>query len=316
VAAVLGAGFEPIFVDIDPDSGIVIGSEWERARIAGASVALVVHLYGNPVEMWLVRAHFPVGQCLVVDDAAQAFGASNSEGIVGRQGDVGLLSFGQTKHIDAGGAMLLFADSAFADGVAECLHCIPPVPDSARQMHIERFRKGLDAARAQLRVDGANGALAFHGLLDGHFASLQMGAPSNDDEALIVALDGYAYHRQERKVKSEAWSVGLMGLGFQPVGMGHGSVPWRYTCRLPGIDWETQNYLGNTMRSNGIDVSHWYLPTHWMCGHAVGSLPGTERLAQEIFQFWLDKKTSIETIKRSSELISGIIRSSKHLQDQ
>src|SRR5438128_320160 len=48
VAAVQGAGCEPFFCDIDLSDGNVPEEEWARARVAGASVALVVHLYGNP----------------------------------------------------------------------------------------------------------------------------------------------------------------------------------------------------------------------------------------------------------------------------
>src|SRR5438034_945068 len=47
VAAVQGAGCEPFFCDIDLSDGNVPEREWARARTAGASVALVVHLYGN-----------------------------------------------------------------------------------------------------------------------------------------------------------------------------------------------------------------------------------------------------------------------------
>src|SRR5579859_649547 len=45
VSAVLAAGCEPFFCDVDPSDGLVPEQEWQRARAAGASVALVVHLY-------------------------------------------------------------------------------------------------------------------------------------------------------------------------------------------------------------------------------------------------------------------------------
>src|SRR5512143_3093724 len=57
VAAVLGAGCEPFFCDIDIADGNVPEREWGRARAAGASVAIVVHLYGNPADVSAARRH-------------------------------------------------------------------------------------------------------------------------------------------------------------------------------------------------------------------------------------------------------------------
>lgn len=112
-----------------------------------------------------------------------------------------------------------------------------------------------------------------------------------------------------RMQKSAACAAGLEGSGLVPVGMGAGTVPWRYTCRLPGIDWNWQHRLGEEMRSHGLNVSHWYLPVHWMCGYGSYTLPGTERLAREVFQFWVDDHTSLETIERGAAEVSEIVRS-------
>src|SRR5260221_8448549 len=75
VAAVQGAGCEPFFCDIDLSDGNVPEQEWARARSAGASVAVVVHLYGNPADISVVRRHFCSPHCLLIDDAAQALGS-------------------------------------------------------------------------------------------------------------------------------------------------------------------------------------------------------------------------------------------------
>jgi len=311
VAAVLGAGCEPVFCDIDPADGNVLDQEWARARVAGASVALVVHLYGNPADMPVVRRHFSSPACLVIDDAAQALGSSNAEGPVGGQGDVGLLSFGATKHIEVGGAAILFRDPVFADTVAHRLASIEILPEAKRSAIYTRFRQRLETARARLRSEGEAAAVAFHGLLDGYFPSLQVPFPVGGAHAACLALDNYPQAREQRLRKSAAWAAGLQGSGLVPVGMGVGTVPWRYTCRLPGIDWGWQHRLGEEMRSRGLDVSHWYLPTHWMCGDNARTLPGTERLAREVFQFWIDDRTSLETIEQGAVAVREIVRSFK-----
>ena len=309
VAAVLGAGCEPVFCDIDPVDGIVHEQEWARARAAGASVALVVHLYGNPVDISVVRRHFYSPDCLVIDDAAQALGSQNADGPVGGQGDVGLLSFGATKHIEAGGAAILFKDSVLANEVSSKLASIAILPEAQRAAIHIRFRQRLEAARERLRSEGETAAVAFHGLLDDYFPSLQVPFPAGSDRAVCLALDLYSEAKAQRLRKSAAWAAGLQGSGVVPVGMAAGTVPWRYACRLPGINWSEQHCLGEAMRAQGLNVSHWYLPAHWMCGHDAGTLPGAERLAREVFQFWVDERTSVETIDRGAAAVSAILRS-------
>lgn len=307
VAAVLGAGCEPVFCDIDPVSGKVPHSEWMRAREAGASVALVVHLYGNPADLSEARACFPSPDCLLIDDAAQALGSRNAAGEVGGQGDVGLLSFGATKHIDVGGAAMLFRDADLAGDVALVLASIPITPEIQRTAILARFRQGFDAARKRLWDEGDAAATAFQGLLDGYTPALQVPLPSGTGRTIVAALDGYAEERAQRILKAAAWNRGLIACGLIPVGMGEGTVPWRYTCRLPGIDWRSQHDLGQEMRGHGLHVSHWYLPAHWMCGCDQQTLPGVERLSQEVFQFWVDKQTSMQTIEHGIEVVTSVI---------
>lgn len=309
VAAVLGAGCEPVFCDADPTDGNVPEWEWERARAAGASVALVVHLYGNPADIGVVRRHFSSPECLVIDDAAQALGSRNASGLVGGQGDVGLLSFGATKHIEVGGAAILFKDSVFADKVARTLESIEVLPEAKRIAIHTRFREHFEAARVRLRSEGEVATAAFYGLLDGYSPSLQVSFPAGADQAASLALDAYPEAREKRMRKSAAWRTGLAGSGLIPVGMGAGAVPWRYACRLPGIDWRSQHRLGEAMRTLGLHVSHWYLPAHWMCARAPRILLGTERLAREVFQFWVDERTSLETIEGGAAEVCAITRS-------
>jgi DegT/DnrJ/EryC1/StrS aminotransferase family len=307
VAAVLGAECEPVFCDVDPSDGNVPAQEWQRARTDGASVALVTHLYGNPADVSLVKQYFSAPTCLVIDDAAQALGSRNSAGPVGGQGDVGLLSFGASKHIATGGAALLFKDSAFANIVASTLSAIDVVPESERLMTHARFRRRLDAARERLRREGDSAASGLDGLLVGYLPVLQNGLAVESLARTDIALATYPEARARRMTKAAKWGGGLKSSGLFPVGMGGDGVPWRYTCRLPGIDWRSQHALGQKMRALGLDVSHWYLPAHWMCGYSAGTLPGVERLAQEVFQFWVDDSISIETIKLRAQAVTDVI---------
>lgn len=306
VAAVLGAGCTPIFLDIDPLNGLVPSQEWARARAAGASVALVVHLFGNPSDVLSVRHYFPEAECLLIDDAAQALGAANAVGLVGGQGDVGLLSFGATKHISVGGAAMLFKSTLFAEAAAERLLSYKTLPEKDRsEIHVS-FRRRLEVARAQLRNVGDAGVVAFDGLLDGYSPTLSRPFPDGAAQAAYRALNTFPHARALRLEKCAAWAAGLAGSPLCPVGMQAGAVPWRYTCRMQGMDWIGQHRLGEAMRRKGLNVSHWYLPAHWMCGYGPGTLCGVEQLARELFQFWVDEDTPIDVIKRDVPMVRAL----------
>lgn len=308
VAAILASGLRPVFLDQDPVTGLVPDGEWRRARAAGASVALVVHLYGNPSDVSAARAHFPADESLLIDDAAQALGAHNSAGLAGAQGDVGLLSFGATKHISAGGAVVLLRSGCMAALVQKHLDAIPVLPSGRVDAMHHSFRIGLEAARRRLRDSGGNDVAAFNGLLEGYVPLVSEPLDASCADAVWLAMASYDRMREARCAKAAAWADELSGSGMVPVGMlAGGAVPWRYACRLPGLDWASQHRIAESMRSRAMNVSHWYLPAHWMCGAPVASLAGVEQLAREMFQFWLDESISMENIRQGATIVKKVL---------
>lgn len=307
VLSVVAAGCEPIFCDVDPLDGLVKEREWTRARSLGADVAIVVHLYGNPASVGAVRKIYPAPNCLVIDDAAQGLGSSRDACMAGSGGDVGLLSFGATKHISTGNAALLFRSVELAEEVAARLSNKAPQPQSIRGPLAAAFRMRLEIARARLRNSGDESTDAFSGLLEGLEPLLAVPFSSEAETATILALAGYAEAARIRVAKKELWSSSLAGTGLQPVGMGGRCVPWRYACRLPGLDWLEQHRIAETLRAEGMHVSNWYLPAHWFLGQPARTLPGAETLAREVFQFWLDEDTTPEVIEHWSAIVRRVL---------
>jgi dTDP-4-amino-4,6-dideoxygalactose transaminase len=303
VVAVLAAGCEPVFCDIDVVDGLVKESEWARARSLGAEVAIVVHLYGNPARIGAVRSIFSAPGCLIIDDAAQALGSHSQDGLAGAMGDVGLLSFGITKHIAFGNAAVLFRDADFATEVESVLDGFSVEPEEVRHSVIAAFRSRLDFARARLRTEGDSAANAFAGLLEGLDPALYAPLSMGIEDCMRAALKAYPAAARARVAKANIWSRCLAGLGFEPVGMGDGCVPWRYVCRLPDVSWMTQHRVAEAMRAAAMHVSNWYLPAQWFVGQAAGTLPGVERLSREVFQFWVDDSVTHESIVRNAAAV-------------
>lgn len=307
VVAVLAAGCEALFCDVDPADGLVTETEWSRARALGADVAIVVHLYGNPGSTELVRSIFPAPDCLVIDDAAQALGSSFEQRPAGGGGDVGLLSFGTTKHISTGNAALLFKNVDLAEEIGARLAATMPQPASVRNALMSSFRMRLETGRAQVRAAGENATAAFKGLLQGLEPVLAVPFSPAAEGATVHALETYAETAEVRVGKKKLWSIGLAGTGFIPVGMGGGCVPWRYACRLRGVSWSEQYRIAERLRAGGIQVSNWYIPAHWFLGGRAQALPGVETLAREVFQFWLDEVTTPSDIERACVEIRRVV---------
>lgn len=306
VAAVLEAGYQPFFCDIDPDNGLVPEGEWLRAREAGAMVAIVVHLYGNAADVETVRNIFPSPDCLLIDDAAQALGTKYKGHQVGLKGDAGLISFGATKHISAGGAAVLTRDVELLKRVQLEIEFAKYPEQSLRLKAEKEFRKQFECARENLRENGDNSG--FVDLLKGYGVALYPPFPTTKIAEVEQALKVYSETASKRQYKADLWHEPLQESGLLAVGMGHDVVPWRYACRLPGINWREQHVLGEAMRERGLNVSHWYLPANWFLQKtASDSMPGAETLAREVFQFWIDEETTVADIKEGAQVVCGLI---------
>jgi dTDP-4-amino-4,6-dideoxygalactose transaminase len=301
--AVLLADCEPIFCDVNVADGLVPDSEWARARSLGADVAIVAHLYGNPAQTMRIRSIFPAPDNLLIDDAAQALGSRTEDGICGSLGDIGLLSFGYSKQISVGNGAVLVRDPEFAAQIEAALPALAAPNGQSRSELQKAFRSKLDAARERLIATENPDARGFAGLLQGLDWMLKVPYDESLTAAIVTAIDRYSENAAARIEKAGIWRRSFEGSGLLPVGMGSGCVPWRFVCRLPGIDWRTQARLAESIRKHGIHVSTWYLPANWFRGQLIGILPGVEMLSREVFQLWLDEDATSESIADNAQLI-------------
>jgi dTDP-4-amino-4,6-dideoxygalactose transaminase len=98
--ACLAIGATPVFPDIDPRT-LLVRPERMAAMVGPKTRAVVcTHLYGNVVDVDAVRRLLPA-RVAVVEDCAQAHGASLRGRPVGSLGDVAAFSFYPTKNLGA-----------------------------------------------------------------------------------------------------------------------------------------------------------------------------------------------------------------------
>ena len=103
VSTVVTAGAVPVFADVDPDSGNITVESIRRVLSPRTKAIICVHLAGWPCDMPGIMALAQEHGLRVVEDCAQAHGASIAGRMVGTWGDVGAWSFCQDKILTTGG---------------------------------------------------------------------------------------------------------------------------------------------------------------------------------------------------------------------
>jgi len=151
--AIRQIGMTPVYVDIDIQTQLVDAESLLSALGPRTAIVVLTHLYGGAVDVSAVRdrmnesgyRHVPI-----VEDCAQAHGASVNGRRVGSIGDVGTFSFYPTKNLGAMGDGGAIVTSDKATG------------EAAKRLHqygwSERYRIALDGGRNS-RMDEIQAAI-------------------------------------------------------------------------------------------------------------------------------------------------------------
>jgi dTDP-4-amino-4,6-dideoxygalactose transaminase len=101
--AIAAAGATPVFVDIDPQTYTLDPQHLARAVSPRTRAILPVHLYGQCAEMDEILTFAAQHDLYVIEDVAQAHGASYKGRKAGSIGHLGCFSFYPTKNLGACG---------------------------------------------------------------------------------------------------------------------------------------------------------------------------------------------------------------------
>ena len=131
VAGIELAGAIPVLIDVEPDGYTIdtaklletlrVGKSAEGQRLRPRAV-VAVHLYGHPCDLSRLREICARYELLLIEDCAQAHGATFEGATVGTFGAAGAFSFYPTKNLGAfgDGGAVIFADSG-AEGRCRAL---------------------------------------------------------------------------------------------------------------------------------------------------------------------------------------------------
>jgi dTDP-4-amino-4,6-dideoxygalactose transaminase len=254
-AAITRLGARPVFVDIDPDTYNLDTSQVPAAITSRTKAIMPVHLYGQCAEMEPLLALSERNGIPIVEDAAQAIGATDRGRRAGSMGVMGCLSFYPTKNLGGAGdgGMLTTNDDSLA----------------------QRLRR--------LRTHG--GATEYE--------HSEVGINSRLDELQAAILNVKLSHldkwSEERRRKADVYSKLLNSaqLSFQVVtplareDARH--IFHQYVIRVP----QYRDALMNHLKNRGVSTKVYYpIPLHRQdcfsyLDYREGAFPESERAARE-----------------------------------
>lgn len=105
----------PVFTDINPRTFNIDPDQIEQNITSKTRAIIVVHMYGQPVEIDKISQIAKKHNLVLIEDCAQAAGAKYKGRYVGSFGDISCFSLYQTKHIICGeGGVVLTSNEKFA----------------------------------------------------------------------------------------------------------------------------------------------------------------------------------------------------------
>ncbi len=253
VEAILLAGARPVFVDVDEATHTMDPARLEAAITPRTKVILPVHLYGHPAEMTAIGEVAARHGLPVLEDAAQAHGASWRGRRAGALGHAACFSFYPTKNLGACGdaGMVTSSDAAFVASVRQIAN------------------HGAGRERYQHVVLGTNSRL------DALQAAI-----------LRVKLRHLERWNEERRQRARLYAQALGDVPgvVVPVEREGARSAWHlFTVRVGDRDG-----LAGHLRSCGIGSAvHYPSPLHLQpalasAGGRPGDLPVSERLSREV----------------------------------
>ena len=277
-SAVSALGAKPVFADIRPETYNIDPAELERRVTPRTRAIVVVHLYGLAADMDPILAFAKARRLPVIEDNAQAIGASYKGRRTGSLGDAACLSFYPTKNLGAyGDAGMVVSNSP---ELSEHIRALRNHGQTAKYFSSEPgWNNRLDEIQAAiLRVKLR------------HLSNWQRARQANATE----------YTRLLNQIP------GVMP-PIAPEGFEH--VFHQYTIRIERRD-ALQQFLSERKIGSTVYYPHplHLQPLYASFRHKPGDFPHAERAAQEVLSLPMYPELGKEQIARVVEAIADFLK--------
>ncbi|MBI4356132.1 MAG: DegT/DnrJ/EryC1/StrS family aminotransferase [Candidatus Omnitrophica bacterium] len=279
--AISHTGARPVFADVDPVTATLDPARVARAMTRRTRAILPVHLYGQPCDMAPLLRLAKRRGLHVVEDCAQAIGATFQGRPVGSFGDAGAFSFYPTKNL-----------GAYGDAGA-----------------VVTRSRGLAARLRMLRQHGSADRVRYP----------MLGRNSRLDELQAAVLRVKLRHLRAwnvarrrhaatyRRLFRRAGIAGAVGLPAERAGRQH--VYHHFVIRVRRRD-ALQRYL----EGRGIGCGIYYAPPlhlqplYRVLGYRRGEFPVAERFSQEILSLPMYPELTASQLSRVVDAVRAFMQ--------
>ncbi len=268
--AILGA--KPVYVDIDPQTFNIDPSRIEAAITSRTRAIIPVHLYGQAADMDPIMDVAHRHNLKVIEDSAQALGASYRGRKVCAIGDIGCISFFPSKNLGCfgDGGMMVTNDPLLAETVR------------VLAAHGSRVRYYHDLIGVNSRLDTIQAAI------------------------LRVKLPYLDRFNAARRAAAERYSLALQKMPVTvPSVAAYGEhIFHQYTIRV-----ENRDGLADHLKARGIPHAVYYpVPLHLqkafaMSGGKPGDFPVAEKAALEVISLPMHTELTEEQQSKITDAI-------------
>lgn len=276
VEGIAMAGATPVFIDAD-DETLLMNPDLIEAAITPRTKAIMpVHLYGQPCDMDRIMEIADRHGLKVIEDAAQAHGATWNGNPAGSLGDAACFSFFPGKNL-----------GAYGDGGAVTSNDKDLV-ESIRRIanHGRKDKYTHDVIGVNSRLDGLQGAV------------LGVKLPHMDDWNHL------------RRSRAALYDTLFKGTPISPLTVAAGALPvyHLYVVRVPASE---RDRLVGALNDQGIDAAvHYPVPLHLqppLQGSQTVDLPVTEMAAREVISLPVYPEMTDDDVGRVADALKDAI---------
>ena len=275
--AILRCGAVPVFADIDPETyNLDPGSVAEvLARTPDVQGLLLVHLYGLSCRMDALMALARRHGLVIIEDAAQAHGATFRGRKAGGFGAAGAFSFYPSKNLTTGEGGMVVTDH-------------PEV-----------------AARARMLINVGQSSQYVYEMVASNFRMTELAGAIGVGQ--LASLDDRNARRRRNAARLTAGLQDLdwLGLPREPQGCTH--VYHQYTLRVPRY----RDRLARHLAAYGIATRIYYpapihrSPLYRRLGYGEARCPEAQRASEEVLSIPVHPALGEEEIRRIVHAIRG-----------
>ncbi len=301
------AGLVPRYADVDAATGMVTVDSLKRVRNGRTAAAVVIHLYGNTAESTEIAGWCRAEGILLIEDNAQALGASHADGTpVGCHGDFSVYSFSTNKILEAGCGALVARTTVAAEAATEAVHQLRlPSTRPGRSAWLGRIRR--DAERALIEHQRRGGIFEISPRAERYreiFASLYV-VPFSDGRTIVARWPDLGAALRRRSRKAELYDRILSdGCVTRLNNWQQSGVCWRYSALL-NTEREFESTV-ESIRRNSFHVSSLFWPLNRIFS-SDDACPDAEYFARRVINLWVDDRVSEEYVLGCATLLRRIV---------